>query len=169
MSKELVTKIIFLSIAIFFAIFLFSKPYNQMCRAINWCHPVSLSYLLPSFKGEKSLKINFATDSEVENVDFRLTSDPDINLKSGAKHSVIFTIINNSDKDLTLRPVRFFENGKLAQYIKFYECLCFQSYKVKAGSSLDLAMRIKLKMDIDKAQVQSGEKITIGYRLIEEQ
>ncbi len=168
MSK-IIVKTIFFVIAALFAAFLLLKPYNQLCRGVNWCHPISFSYLLPSFKGEKSLKINFAADSEVENVDFQLTSDPDIDLKSGAKHSVIFTIINNSDQDLTLRPMRFFENGKLAQYIKFYECLCFQSYKVKAGSSLDLAMRIKLKMDIDKAQVQSGDKITIGYRLIEEQ
>lgn len=168
MSKKLVTKIAFLSIAVFFAIFLLSKPYNQMCRAVNWCHPVSISYLLPSFEGEKSLKINFAAQSEVENVDFRVNSQNSVNLQSGAKHSAIFTIINRSDKDFTLRPVRFFENGKLAQYINFYECLCFQSYKVKAGTSLDLAMRIKLKHNIDKAQVQSGEKITIGYRLIDE-
>lgn len=168
MSKKLVTKILFLLIAVFFTIFLLSKPYNQMCRAVNWCHPVSFSYLLPSFKGEKLLQVNFKAQSPLKNVKFIVIGDGSVNLRSGEKYSAIFRINNNSDKDFTLRPVRFFENGKLAQYINFYECLCFQSYKVKAGTSLDLAMRMKLKHNIDKAQLQSGEKITIGYRLIEE-
>ncbi len=166
MSKKLVTKILFLLIAVFFTIFLLSKPYNQMCRAVNWCHPVSFSYLLPCFKGDKSLQVNFKAQSSIKDIKFMIIGDDSVSLRSGEKYSATFRIVNDSSQDVTLRPVRFFENGKFGQFIKFYECLCMQSYKVDAGDFVDLVMRLKIKSNFDNnAEFKDDNTMTIGYDL----
>ncbi len=169
MSKKQIVKIIFLLLFLVFVVFLLLKPYNQLCRTVNWCNPVSFSYLLPDLKGDKLINFELVAVSDYKNVDFKVVGEDSIVLKSGSKYTIDYEVINNSKKDIEVRPMRFFSNSKILDYLEFYECLCFQSHKIKAGEKKVLSVRFRLKSSIDKNDsFKDGDVFGIGYRMMME-
>lgn len=168
MSKKQIIKIIALLLFLVFALFLLLKPYNQLCRGVNWCNPVSFSYLLPALKGEKEIKFNFKAKNDYENVKFKVLTHNSISLRSGSKFTVDYEVINNSSEEIQVRPMRFFNNPKILDYLEFYECLCFQTYKVGPNKKKILSIRFRLKKDIDQSDFRNNDDIDFGYRMMVE-
>lgn len=165
MSKK---QVIILLISILATAFLLLKPYNQLCRSVNWCSPISISYLIPSLKGERSIDFTFKAENDYENIKFRVLDKKSIILRSGSKFTANYEIINNSKEIIQVRPMRFFSNEKLREYLHFYECLCFQSYEIKSGERKVLSMRFKLKKEVDASNFKDDKGVLLGYRMIVE-
>ncbi len=163
MSKKHVIILIIFLIA---TAFLLLKPYNQLCRMVNWCSPISFSYLVPNLKGEKSINFKFLAENNYENVDFKVSGGDSVLLRSGSKFTVDYEIINNSLEAVQVRPMRFFSDNNLKEYLHFYECLCFQSYEIQPGKKKLLSMRFLLKKEFDKSDFKDGDLVELGYKMM---
>lgn len=164
MSKK---QVIILLIFLIFSALLLSKPYNQLCKSVNWCEPVSFSYFLPSLKGEKSINFKFEAISDDEDVEFRVIGVEFASLYSGEKIIVKYEVKNISSESIEVRPMRYLDKRKILQNLKFYECLCFESHKIEAGEYATISLKFKVKKSLDEdSKFKDGDSVTLGYRIM---
>ena len=164
MSKK---QVIILLIFFIFLVFLLSKPYNQLCKSVNWCEPVSFSYYLPSFKGEKSIDFIFEAISDDENIEFKVAGVNSAQLYSGEKITVKYQIKNLLQEAVEVSPMRYFNEMEILKNLEFYECLCFESHKIEAGESKIISLKFKVKKSLDQdLRFKDKDKITLGYRIM---
>jgi len=145
--------------------FLMIQPFNFICRLTNKCQPIILSYYLPNSEGKQYYEIFFLAKDLSQKLHFE-SKTKSILIKSGAKGEAIYMIKNITNQDLKIRPSLFFNTQNAAQYIKFYECLCFHEYKIKGGETITLSVKFKLDQKIEKdASFEDNKIIALGYEV----
>lgn len=166
MSKKRIT--VFL-LSILFITLLFTKPYNYFCRSSSFCKPIIFSYYFPQKEGKFLYDIIFEAKNSSQ--DLEISSQVrSVVLKSGKNYEVEYKVRNKTDKDLTFRPMRYVKPFDAVKHLKFYECLCFQEYKIKAKSERILSVKFKLKTDIDDDEIFKKFKIIrLGYEISDEE
>lgn len=88
---------------------------------------------------------------------------PTIKTVPGKTHQVDFIAHNPSKKPLVIRAVPSVVPGLAAQYLKKFECFCFQEQHLAAGETKVMP----LQFVIDKAIGEDMKEITISYAIFD--
>jgi len=151
----------------FVVIFFLIQPYNWFCQLSGSCKPFYFSYYLPKREGKVQLRLFFETLSYRENIEF-FSDQTELTTVANRKNLVTYTLRNNSKKFIVIRPKMTIEPAVVEKYIKSYQCLCFQKYKLKPGQEVTVQMEFEIDKKIDTDQFEERvreEKIKIRFKI----
>ena len=134
--------------AVIFAILFLIQPYNWFCQLTSKCNTFHLSYYIPKKEGTREFVVGFEAENYDREVNF-FAEPRKVRTVSGRKHTVIYKIQNNSRKYRKIRPKMSIHPKKYEKYFIRHECLCFKSYTIVAGGSLDLKLEFEIDNDIE--------------------
>jgi cytochrome c oxidase assembly protein Cox11 len=145
--------------------FMMIFPFNLICNLSNKCDPIILSYYFPETKGTQYFEIFFDAKNSLETIDFQSLERSAI-VVNGEKFSVNFTIKNNSNEKIKVRPKLYIEPPEAKKYIKFYQCLCFREYKLSPGKQVRSTVKLQIdrKIENDIFFKNNNRHIIIGYK-----
>jgi cytochrome c oxidase assembly protein Cox11 len=152
-------------LAVLLIALLLIKPFNFFCSLSSKCHPIILSYYLPTKKGTQNFEVNFEANNQLSTIEFKALSQK-IMIRTGQNTTAIFTAKNLSNYPIKIRPEYFIEPENANQYITRYECLCFKEHIIAAGQEIQMPFRIKIDPEIEKDQYFIKNKIiNIGFKI----
>jgi len=174
-------------IAIIFAVIFFAiQPFNWFCQLTQSCRPFYFSKLLPRLEGEEKIIVDLEILSFRRDLEFKADKQS-IETVTNRLNTVHYTAKNLSNRTIKFRPMLYIKPQELEGYIRRYQCLCFHSYKLKKGESIDLVMEFEIddKIEGNKAywsigrpnlnsgnaenydpkSRQSIKRIAIGYKI----
>ncbi len=124
-------------------IFIATQPFNWFCKLTNKCEPFYFSYYIPKREGTQPLLINL----EVTNYRADLLFEPvesSLTTVSNRKNIVFYRAKNLTNHPIRFRPSFITEPQYATTFIKRYDCLCSQEYKLKADEEIQLKMRFEV-------------------------
>lgn len=158
-----------LRLIIIFAIITFAiQPFNWFCQITQKCSPFYISYYMPKRAGKMPLDIRFEITNYREDIIF-FPAQKSLITVANKKHLITYHLKNSSQKTVTFRPQFSIEPEYAQKYLKRYQCLCFQQYRLKGGEEIDLTMEFEVDRDIenDKSflRKKGEEPIVIRFKL----
>jgi cytochrome c oxidase assembly protein Cox11 len=163
--KNKFCKIVVYLVAILLIALLLIKPFNFFCNLSSKCHPIILSYYLPTKKGTQNFEVNFEAKNHLSSVEFKALSQKTM-IRTGQNITIIFTAKNLSNYPIKIRPEYFIEPENANKYITRYECLCLKEHTIMVGQEIQMPFRIKIDPEIEKDQYFTKNKIiNIGFKI----
>ena len=140
-------------------------PFNLVCKATNWCEPISLSYYLPSFSGEEQFEIFFEAKDSSPSLNIEAKERSTV-IKTGEKRIVQYSIMNPNFDTKKVAPRLYIIPQEAAKYLKFYECLCFREHKIEGYKIKNLNVKFKLDRKIESDKFfENNRIIRVGYEI----
>ena len=133
---------------VFVVIFFAAQPYNWFCQITQSCKPFYFSQLIPKKKGYVPIKITMEVTNYRKDIELKVLQS-EVKTVSNQTNRVDYRVKNLTNRVQYLRPILHIEPEHFKKYIKFYNCICNNRYKIKPRQTLNLQMEFLLNEDID--------------------
>lgn len=151
-------------------IFIAIKPYNWFCQLTSKCQQFYLSELMErDDNAEGAQNINIIFQVKNTNPKVSLTaSNHAISTLTGKYITVDYKAKNLYDGMAKFKIQFYVKPKELEEWVKRRDCLCFNTYKLKNGETIDLHSSFKIIKGIETSEYFDLNKdakmeIIIGY------
>jgi cytochrome c oxidase assembly protein Cox11 len=149
---------VFIRLAIVFAVIFFAlQPFNWFCQITQKCRPFYFSYYLPKQEGRLPIRVNLEITNYRQNLELAAIN-PELTTFSNRINKVTYRAKNTSKKLIRFRTKLHIEPETIAKYVKRYQCLCMQEYRLKPGEEIDLPMEFLIDAKIENDDFLDEDK-----------
>lgn len=144
-----------------------TRPFNYFCKVSGKCQAIVLSYYLPTFAGDEKVDVEIQALNHFRDLDFEVETK-NISTFTGKNVKVDFVIKNRTDSDIKIQKMFFIDPDYAEEYLKRFECLCFNRYFIAKNSEIELSAKFQITKDIEQDQnFIKNKKIVIGYEIVD--